>query len=759
MDFNFIADDEILENSFNDIANSTRIDAEEFGDAREENSTNLGFSSLLLADSAKCLAFLYAIPDLPQIRVMKVIEIFTCFLNGTAFSRLEKHILQILSNLRASEEETLNVKNLFHLCIEPFAKLNTEFLAFEYFKESDTYIEPQTITVGKREIYKKSEMQIVDATVEFIPVREVLKGFFGLPSVFQNTIKYMKKLDKEVKREGVIQNFIQGKFWQSLDIKIDEKELILPILFYNDDYQTNNPLASHNHKGKCGVVYLQVPYLPPDMQSRIENIFLALLTNTKRNAKIPTKNIMNPVIRELKCLKNEGISVEVNGSVSKIFFKLVLVTGDNLGLHAIHGLNENFSGIYSCRVCFTDKSNMQTVFSEDDCVLRTVESYEQDAMCKTHGVKEISIFHDNFDAEDFHITKNIYFDLMHDGLEGFCKYDISKLLFVQHYIPQFFSLDRLNERIEGFQYGKKETRTKPQKMTEKKLKNFSLGLSASETFCFLRVLPLLIGDFIPIDDPYWELMIRLRHLIELLYSPRYCENTPFYIKDVISEYLQLLQTLFPNSMKPKHHYLLHYPRSMELMGPLSKISTIRFESKHQNSKRTASVSLSQINICKTLAIKHQLQTNYRFLNNKYSYEGMKHHKIEICGHGPLVPFELSISNNNEDKFAILSDQENLNSTNWITLMGLEIEIGSVIMRQGVHGPKMFVVHHIFSNTTGFFFFVEKIKSKYIYHYDSYKVLQNKNKFLNLSVEDLEECVVTFKARLSDGENYICKKWP
>lgn len=43
---------------------------------------------------------------------------------------------------------------------------------------------------------------------------------------------------------------------------------------------------------------------------------------------------------------------------------------------------------------------------------------------------------------------------------------------LMQYIPKFFSIQHLNERIEGFQYEKKELRSKPQQLTEKKLEKF-----------------------------------------------------------------------------------------------------------------------------------------------------------------------------------------------------------------------------------------------------------------------------------------------
>lgn len=49
------------------------------------------------------------------------------------------------------------------------------------------------------------------------------------------------------------------------------------------------------------------------------------------------------------------------------------------------------------------------------------------------------------------------------------------------------------------------------------------------------------------------------------------------------EYLKLLVKLFgPNkTLKPKHHFLIHYPRTMNYFGRLPFLNSMRFESEHR----------------------------------------------------------------------------------------------------------------------------------------------------------------------------------
>ena len=122
---------------------------------------------------------------------------------------------------------------------------------------------------------------------------------------------------------------------------------------------------------------------------------------------------------------------------------------------------------------------------------------------------------------------------------------------------------------------------------------------------------------------------------------------------------------------------------------------MKYERKHRISKQTAHVSLSRVNITKTLATKHQLQMNYRFL------DGFKNDTDIICG--PTTPYNCV-----DEKFDCVYDQRDIFSVQWITTKGFEIEVGSVIMENGEDGPQFSVVDKIFSNEKlGFFSFFYK----------------------------------------------------
>jgi len=92
------------------------------------------------------------------------------------------------------------------------------------------------------------------------------------------------------------------------------------------------------------------------------------------------------------------------------------------------------------------------------------------------------------------------------------------------------------------------------------------------------------------------------------------------LKILISRYLQERVTFFPDKkIRPKHHYLEHYAYLMSVYGPLSKVSSLCFESKHTFCKNVIRSTKNLKNVTLTLDSRHQasqktLCSNFR-LNN------------------------------------------------------------------------------------------------------------------------------------------------
>ena len=105
-------------------------------------------------------------------------------------------------------------------------------------------------------------------------------------------------------------------------------------------------------------------------------------------------------------------------------FTVVQVVGDNLGLNAMLGYIESFSGNYVCRFCRADKEVLRSLTLADPALLRDVQSHEAEmstANPSQTGLKRDSVLND---LSFYHITDNVTPDIMHDVLEGVVPFEV-----------------------------------------------------------------------------------------------------------------------------------------------------------------------------------------------------------------------------------------------------------------------------------------------------------------------------------------------
>ena len=264
----------------------------------------------------------------------------------------------------------------------------------------------------------------IPVNAQFINLSVVLKKFFELPGLYDETIEYMEMLRLN---SEIITNFVQGTFWKERMSTFEDKTVV-PVIMYFDDYANNNPLGSHKGLSKSGAVYINIPALPARYQAKIENIFVFLLFNTIDRKVFTNSMIFTKAAEALNFLNERGIEIELPSGRKKIYFELALFVGDNLGLHTILGFNESFKANSFCHHCLCTQSEKNTIFIEKDCNLRTREYYETSLALNNptlSRIKERCVLHK---INNFHLTQNVAVDVMHDILEGICRHSIALIL-------------------------------------------------------------------------------------------------------------------------------------------------------------------------------------------------------------------------------------------------------------------------------------------------------------------------------------------
>ena len=207
-------------------------------------------------------------------------------------------------------------------------------------------------------------------------------------------------------------------------------------------------------------------------------------------------------------------------------------------------------------------------------------------------------------------------DAAHDLLEGVVPYTIEAVLQVLVKEQKLFTLDTLNGKLADIRNECKGGNV-PQfiKVTNGKV---SVRQSMSECWLLIRILPLLIGEFVREGHPQYGILVELCRLVERIFASKFTRGDVFYLRWMISTWLKEFKEIFPCiPLKPKFHYLVHYPSAILSFGPPRCYWTIRHESKHSVLKQAIAQSKNRVNICKSIASKHQRSLALKLNTDSY----------------------------------------------------------------------------------------------------------------------------------------------
>lgn len=161
-----------------------------------------------------------------------------------------------------------------------------------------------------------------------------------------------------------------------------------------------------------------------------------------------------------------------------------------------------------------------------------------------------------------------------------------------------FDLEFLNHNILNFQYAQIDKANNPQTLPVP-LCNFRVKLTAAECANLLRLLPWMLGNHVEVWNVFYSVLLDLLDAVEALCA---C----VHVQDLVELFLTKNKKMFPDErIKPKAHYMLHYAKEIEMFGPLTTCQTLRFERKHNYFKEVSYRTKNRMNICKTLATRHQ----------------------------------------------------------------------------------------------------------------------------------------------------------
>ena len=317
--------------------------------------------------------------------------------------------------------------------------------------------------------------------------------------------------------------------------------------------------------------------------------------------------------------------------------RLSVVVGDNLGIHEIAGFAANFaSGPIMCRHCHGTRDEIRTKTQERDFRLRTREEYDasinllneehfEESISRALGIKAACPFSE---LASFHPMESLPPDLMHDILEGVAPSTMN-LVLEKMLAEKVVDGGAFNDAMGKFPYSAVDT-NRPGKIFVGGTKGTLYKIrrskpTANEAWVLLRLLPLLmLYAGVPVDSlkqcVEFKLIVQLIHIMQTLSSFILYRREIDHLRQEIEKFLSDLLHLFPRiHLTPKHHYLLHYPGQLLKHGPLRRLWCMRFEAYHQVLKRTIANSRQRKNICRSIALRHQVQAVAKSLENKTDY--------------------------------------------------------------------------------------------------------------------------------------------
>ncbi|XP_071832143.1 uncharacterized protein [Apostichopus japonicus] len=578
---------------------------------------------------------------------------------------------------------------------EVFSELSSRYKQEKYISEHFNVVKPKTILLGHRfdsvtnSQTGRAGQVAVRETFQYVPILETLK------MLFRSNLVQTEVFNGHTSVDGFMRDYCDGEMFQKHPLLAKEKGAIQINLFF-DELEVTNPLGSKTGIHKLGAFYYVLKNLDPKFNSSLKNVHLLAMCNCVDIKKYGYGPILAPFMEELHQLESdEGVLIALDKDKSfSLRGTLAVVSADNLGGNSLFGFVESFSANMPCKVCTGNKEDFQVKFTGEQFQLRSKHEHDQhvrDAQrnppsCSASGVKRSCILNT---SKYFHVTSNFCPDVMHDVLEGIAPMELKLVLKALIFDEKLFTLDQLNLKISTHNYGFCDQSNKPSQIMQHTLKSNdnSLKQRAAQMWCLLRVVPLLIGEYIPRGNCFWELILKLRKITDIIFAPKVTRGQCVYLKSLIEDHHSHFKRVFPDvSFIPKHHFLVHYPFLMLQVGPVVHMWCMRFEAKHMYAKRLSGVVCCFKDICKTVTQRHQISHCGKWFlsSNDNAEASLCVANVTPCQVCDICGFETLLQN-----VAGLSAEDELDVADHIVYFGTMYRAGMVVVIDTVNESPIF----------------------------------------------------------------------
>ncbi|KAJ8035843.1 Sterile alpha motif domain-containing protein 3 [Holothuria leucospilota] len=480
-----------------------------------------------------------------------------------------------------------------------FETFSTDYKETEFYKEHFGLVEPVEYVLG----FSSGK---ADSFV-YVPLLETLKRLLGHGDILAEVFKpHCNSVGKRY------EDFYDGEVFQNHPLFSLEPNALQVHLYY-DDFGMVNPLRNKANSYKMAAFYFVLGNLSPKYRAKLSSIQLVSLCYSRFIKKYGFEKVLKPFLEDVKILEEKGVTITTVNQ-EQFTFKgcITLISMDNLAAHQLGGFQQHFHAGRICRFCMASSDDIQVHFDSSSFTERTSVGHkhqlqlvmQNEGLRNVYGVVSKSVLSD---LKYFDVISCLPPDPAHDLLEGLVPELIKKVVvtFIQE---GYFTLDFFNNALKVFPYGKCDKKNKPTCSNTDTLASFKIKQTASQTWCLMRLLPLMVASTIPEGNEYWELYLTLMDICEITFAPSVPCEMVAYLEYLVHGFLVTLKELYPEDrLKPKSHYLLHYPNSLLKYGPLVHCWTMS-----ENLKRFhVTFGLrKRVLVCTPADINHQIESEF-----------------------------------------------------------------------------------------------------------------------------------------------------
>lgn len=584
--------------------------------------------------------------------------------------RLVEEYTQLCRSLLISAND--NKINVLELSLDwmrqQFSEECSTFKRQQNLEKNELYVPPQQKAIGTHWEMIRSRStnstipRLLQSKFHYISILQTIQSLFKQKEFLKMYFEYNMGANRHRCVEGVYKHFCCGKVFKQSEL-FSSQPHALQIQIATDDFEICDPIGSKSGVHKMCPIYFCIKNVPNQYLSKLSNIYLVSLCRTDdlKTKETDFNDLWEQIVSEIVYLEKTGIQIDPNTNIKGT---IIYPSFDNLGGNQTLGFVESFNSHF-CRFCIASKHETETMITEDQSMVRTVESYESHleivaesqkvCFAETKGIKRNCALNK---LNYFHILNNKSVDVMHDLNEG-CILFLLKNLFKYFISKKVFNLDYLQKQVQYFDFGPYCKNT-PSLIN---IKKENLNQNSSQLICIFRNIGFILHKYRKDNTvkKAWKCVESLQNIVQICYSSEIKKADVKNLEQYISKHLQSIIDILKLQLIPKHHLLTHYPSIILEMGPVCHMSMLRFESKHKSLKNIAKQGNNWINITKTISTRNQAELIF----NGFTYcDEIDCGKITTINMEKLIELEQEALANIADKNELICEVQWLNCNNF-----------------------------------------------------------------------------------------------